>query len=91
MLAITDWQLRQQSLSLLCLAGSVRSSFVDFMTACLPDIWEFHGPSIVYRIEYIGRGCVRTFVLTWHPVLFGWHANHHAHKGRGTPMGLSCD
>ena len=29
----------------------------------------------------VGRGCVTTFVLTWHPVLFVWHASPHANEG----------
>ena len=51
------------------------------MTPCSPDIWEFHGQCIIYRIGSIGRGCITTFVLAWYPVLFVWHASPHAHEG----------
>ena len=39
----------------------------------------------VYRLQNwvycIGRDCVTTFVLTWHHVLFVWHASLRAHGG----------
>ena len=46
-----------------------------------PAIWVFPGQCIVYRIGSIGRGCVMTFILTWHQVLFVWLGSLCAHGG----------
>ena len=54
---------------------------IYFMTPCLPDIWESRGQCFGYIIEFTGQGCVTTFVLTWHPVLFVWHASPRDREG----------
>ena len=46
-----------------------------------PDIWECPGQYVVCRIVFIGWDCVTTFVLTWHHVLFVWHASLRVHGG----------
>ena len=51
----------------------------------IPTWSDCAGQYIVCRIEFIGRDCVTTFVLTWHHVLFVWHASLRVHGG------LPCD
>ena len=96
MLAITDWQSVGGYLGEIM--ASPGSSVMSF-SACrtepgasgydfLLDICEFPRQYIGYRIGSIGRGCVTTFVLTWHHVLFVWHISFHAHGGLPWDMSM---
>ena len=73
--------LRQEFFSLPYQAGSVRISSAYFIIHFSPDILEFPGQCIGYRIGSIGRGSITTFIFTWHHVLFVWHVKLCAHGG----------
>ena len=72
----TEWRLWRRrappsGASQLVVPGRERQDMIRrFNDSLLPAIWVFPKQFIVYRIGYIGWGCFRMFVLTWHHVLF---------------------